>query len=299
MPAALDKQTRHFQIGIVPMSLTTSVRGLLDEYTSLYAHFLKDTPHEKSIHVEVHAKRMSPWHRRRYDVTVNGRLQFEPTRAEGFLPYIEWAANWEIGTVLPEHLHLHAASMELDGMGVILAGVSGSGKSTLTAGLLAHGWGYLCDEFAMVHTRTLALHPYPRAICIKEPGFGLIESLGLKLHRDRRYIKGSKGPVGFVNPLAVRPDAVGRICPIRWVIFPKYTRGARPAIIEMSRAEAAFELHKVCFNLVGCEGLATDVFAAVVRSAKCYKLVSGEINATCELIQDLVRDNEQRRALSA
>jgi hypothetical protein len=299
MLRAVNKRTRHLQIGIVPLSLTTNVRGLLEEYTSLYEHFLTDTPHARAIHIEVQPKRSSPWHRRRYDVLVNGRLQFEPTRADGFLPYIEWAVNWEIAGVLPEYLHLHAASLEMDGEGIILAGVSGSGKSTLTAGLLAHGWRYLCDEFAMVHKRTRALHPYPRAICIKQAGFGVIESLGFKLHGRRRHVKGSKGPVGFINPLHVRSDAVGRTCPIRHVIFPKYTPGARPSIVEISRAEAAFELHKVCFNVMGCEGLATDVLASVVRPAKCYKLVSGEINATCELIKDRVRLDQQSHALSA
>ncbi len=299
MRPPVDKQTRHFQIGIVPVSLTTSLRGLHDEYTSLYRDFLTTRPHTKAVHVEVQPKPISLRHRRRYNVTVNGRLQFEPTRADGFLPYIEWAVNWEIAQLLPQYLHLHAASVETGGVGVILPGTSGSGKSTLTAGLLARGWRYLCDEFAMIHAGTLALHPYPRAICIKEPCFPVIDSLGFKLHGNRVHVKGAKGLVGFINPLRIRPDAIGRICPIRYVIFPTYTPGAKPALVEISRAEAAFALHEVCFNPLACQALATDVLTAVIRPARCYRLTCGDLNATCDLVQTLVESAQQVRAISA
>lgn len=289
-----DERIRHFRIGVVSASLRTPMRGLLNRYTSLYEHFLTQTPPERRIQVDVQPTRFSLRHRRRYVVSVNGLHRFEPARFDEVLPYVEWAINWEVPRMWPEYLQLHASSMEVDGAGVIFPGHSGCGKSTLTAGLLARGWRYLCDEFALIHAHTLALHPYPRAICIKKPAYAVIKSLGLTLHRNHHYLKGTKGRVGFVNPFQVRRDAIGRACPIRYVIFPMYARGAEPALTPMSRAEAAFKLHDVCFNLFDCQTLGLDVLAELVRGASCYRLTSGEITATCALVQQLVeRDLHQ------
>lgn len=169
----------------------------------------------------------------------------------------------------------------------------------LTAGLLARGWRYFCDEFAVIDAKTRELHPYPRAICIKQAGFGVIRSLGLSIHAGRQYVKGSKGWVGFVNPRSVRPDFMGRPCPIRYVIFPKYTRSAEPALIPVTRGEAAFEVHRLCFNLLGCEALGIDVIADTIRNARCYRLISGELNRTCDLVERLVAGDAVASAWSA
>ena len=299
MTARPDSQTRRFQIGVVHASLRTPLRGLRDRYTALYRQFRTDQSDEREVRVEVRPRRRSSWRRRRYEVTVNGRLQFEPSRADEILPYIEWSINWEVPKVMPEYLQLHASSMEVDGAGVIFPGQSGSGKSTLTAGLLTRGWRYLCDEFALIHSDALALHPYPRAICVKKPAYPVIQSLGLRLHGDRQYIKGFKGRVGFISPVEVRPNAIGQACPIRYVIFPKYTSGATPTLIPIGRAEAAFDLHAVCFNLFGCRALGLDVLAGMIRQASCYRLISGEIAATCDLVQQLVEHGVCRQAQSA
>ena len=293
-----DRQTSHFRIGVVSVSLHTPLRGLRKRYLSLYRQFETDRPHEGEIRVDVRPNRFSPWHRRRYAVTVNGRLQFEPGRVDEILPHVDWAINWEVPRVMPAYLQLHASSMEVDGTGVIFPGQSGSGKSTLTAGLLTRGWRYLCDEFALIHADTLDLHPYPRAICIKKPSYPVIESLGLMLHGNRHYWKGFKGSVGFINPVDAHPDAIGRACPIRFVIFPKYREGAKPTLIPISRAEAAFALHQVCFNLLSCQALGLDVLAAMIRGASCYRLTSGEIGATCDLVESLVQGGASQRARS-
>jgi hypothetical protein len=205
---------------------------------------------------------------------------------------VEWAVNWEIPKVFPEYLQLHASSLQMDGVGVILPGTSGSGKSTLTAGLLARGASYLCDEFALIHAGTLQLHPFPKAICIKKPSYAALESVGLKLHENQHYYKKTKGYVGFVNPVGVHARWMGRPCSIRYVIFPRYVEGAEPQLNPMSRAEAAFALHEVCFNLLGCTAVGLDVIVNMIRAAECYQLVSGEIRSTCALLERLVRSGK-------
>ncbi|UCE58897.1 MAG: hypothetical protein JSU63_15825 [Phycisphaerales bacterium] len=294
-----DEIVMHFRIGAVHASVSTPIRALRRQYLALYRDFQVQRPADDSIRIEVKRGEFSLGHRRRYAISVNSRPRFEPTRFDEVLPYIEWTINWELAHVMRQYLQLHASSMEIDGRGVIFPGVSGSGKSTLTVGMITRGWRYLCDELALIHAKTLQIHPFPRAICIKTPAFPVVESLGIRTRGARHYHKGFKGDVTFFNPLSIRPNSVGRVCPIRYVIFPTYTRGAAPALTPISRAQAVFDLHRVCFNLLGCRTLGVNVLAAMIRGADCYQLVSGEISETCDLLGRLVKQEGMRSALSA
>ncbi|MFQ5463163.1 MAG: hypothetical protein ACE5E5_11130 [Phycisphaerae bacterium] len=291
MTAAVDQNMRRYHIGEVDVSLTSTVRGIVEEHAALYRGFEVDPAVQRSaaaIRLSVEPTPFSLVHRRRYIVRVNHRVQFEPARTDEVIPYVEWAINFEVPHVLPAFLQLHASSLELGGAGVVLAGESGSGKSTLAAGLLTRGWRYLCDEFALINIDTLNLHPYPRAICLKKPSHEAVESLGLTLHGSKHYHKGSKGYVGFVNARSLGAEALGRACPVRYVIFPQYRAGARPELVPLSRPEAVFKLHGVCFNLLTCHGVGLNVLVGLVRGARCFRLISGELGATCDLLEALM-----------
>ena len=133
-------------------------------------------------------------------------------------------------------------------------------------------------------------------------GEWLLKRIGMKIivvGNDYSFGKNRKGDVAFLNALTVTPNAIGRGCPIHLVIFPKFTRDAQPALIPMSRAQAAFDLHHVCFNLFGCTTPGVDVLATMIRGASCYRLISGELNQTCDLLETLVERPARQRARSA
>lgn len=256
-----------------------------EEYLSLYGAFRVPAVSDGAIRIDVKPRRILPRERRRFEIFVNGRPRFAPYTHAEVLPYVEWSVNWEVPKVYPEYLQLHAASLERNGRGIILAGDSGHGKSTLATALVTRGWGYLCDEFALVRASNLTLTPYPRAICLKKPSYPIIEGLGWAPQAPPLFLKGAKGHVGFVNPLEHDPRSLGRACPPRYVLFPKYVPGAAPSLAAMSRAEAALELHRVCFNLFACDRVGTDILAELVRGTECFRLTSGEIQATCDLLE--------------
>ena len=278
----------YYRIGVVLTAVRSEMPGISHQYRALYDRWHIGGGGPRTIKVDVKRQKRGLLQRRRWDVIANERTRYEPTRDDEVFPYLEWAINFEVPRTLPQYLQLHASSLEIGGQGIVLPGKSGSGKSTLTTGLVARGWRYLCDEFALIHAQSLNLDPFPRAICVKKPSFTAVESMGVAIHENRHFLKGSKGYVGYVNPLDVGPHSIGHSCPIEWVIFPKYTAGEEPRLIELPRGEAAFALHEVCFNLLGCEAIGLDVIAAMIRRARCYRLVSGELAATCDLLEDLV-----------
>lgn len=294
-----NRNVMHFSIGDVNVSLTTPIRTLRRQYSELYHEFQVETEPDDAVRVTVVPSRVSLKHRRTYRIRVNDRDRFAPSRFDEVLPYVEWGVNWELAEVQPRFLQLHASSLEYDGQGVIFPGASGSGKSTLALALLKAGWRYLCDEFALIDADSLRLHPFPRAICIKKSGFQAAASIGIKVSTARHYHKGTKGPVAFLNPLRIRPGFLGRVCPVRFVVFPKYVPHASPTLMPMSRAEAALELHHVCFNLFGCRALGVDVLTGVIRRAACYRLVSSDLPETCNLLTRMVEESKHERTRCA
>ena len=182
---------------------------------------------------------------------------------------------------------------------MIMPGKSGSGKSTLTAALVHKGWDYLCDEFALIHARSHRMHPYPRAVCIKKPSYAPLQEFGLPVGDARYYFKGSKGYVTFINPNRIRRRSVGSPCPVRFIVFPKYRERQRPCLEPISRAEAAFELHQHCFNLLNCEKPGLDIIAAFIRHTTCYRLTAGTLEETTALLDTMASRTQQALANTA
>ena len=134
---------------------------------------------------------------------------------------------------------------------------------------------------------------------MKEASFPVVDRLGLRMSRKTPYQKTAKGRVAFLNPLDVRADVVGKPSPVRWVVFPKYVPDAPPALQRMTRSDGAYELARQCFNARVFEARAVHILNNVIRGAECYRLRSGEISATCQLLEKLVGTERSRRAQCA
>jgi len=275
----------HFSIGAVNVSLRSSCSSFIDEYSSLYAPYRRHRPEDDAIAVEIKARHRYPWRRGPYLIETEGEQAFRVQHRYEVLPHLEWMINWQVIRQRQDYVQLHAAALEIGGRGLILPGKPGSGKSTLTAGLLAQGWSYLCDEFALIDPEALAVHSFPRALCMKEASFPVVDGLGLPLRRKTPYHKPTKGRVAFLNPLDIRPDVEGRPSRVRWVVFPKYVSGGRPTLEMIPRSQAAFELSRQCFNSHVYRAGTVAVLADVVRSADCYRLTAGDIETTCDLVE--------------
>jgi hypothetical protein len=67
----------------------------------------------------------------------------------------------------PDLFFVHAAALASGSRAVVLAAPPGTGKSTLTLALTDLGLTYLSDELAPIDLDTLAVHPYPHGLCLK------------------------------------------------------------------------------------------------------------------------------------
>jgi HprK-related kinase A len=240
------------------------------------------------IRIRIEESRYSNPLRRRYSIFANDEVAFTQRRSREVLPYTEWAINSRIMRSDDQRLLIHAASVSRAGRSVILAAYSCGGKSTLTAALVARGWGYLCDEFAVIDCESLHAHPLPRAMCIKSGSFPIVRRLGLPLWQRRHYVKSFKGRVAYIRPSDLPNGAIGSPAPVRAVIFPEYHAAKQPSLVPMSRAEATMQLAELAFNAHRLGGQSVEMISQLVRGARCYRLRSGDIQATCDLLSTAI-----------
>jgi hypothetical protein len=186
------------------------------------------------------------------------------------------------------HLLFHAGALEADGAALLLPGTSGSGKSTLTAGLVTRsGLGYLTDELAALDLTGDRLLPYAKPITVKHGSFDVVP----ELHPDRRSGPGAapwtgeewQVPVGGTNA-----GRVGRPCPLRWVIVPRYVPGAPTALSPLSDTEAFLTLALHAVNLLPHGASGSAALGRMVADASCYTLTMSDLDEACALVRRLV-----------
>lgn len=280
--------TSRFRIGEMDVSLASELPEIMEDFEALYGSCrLEGDPPEDAIRLEVRRGKRSLFRGTEYEILGDGEGLWTTRRRNEVFPYVEWGLNWRVINTRSDYLQVHAASMTRAGQGVILAGKAGSGKSTLAAGLMSRGWGYLSDEFALIHPDSLRVHPFPKPVCIKHGSFDVVERLDLPLLRHRHYVKVLKGRVGYLSPYQLGPEAVGEPSPVRHIVFPTYADDTTPRLHEMSRAEAVFLLTEVAFNRNVFGPRAATVLSELVRGAECYRLDAGPIEETCDLLESL------------
>ncbi len=277
------------RLGEFDVAVSSDLHTVVDDVRGLYAGApAPGGDREAELSVDVCTTRRSLFRSRRYGVFCDGEPLRETLPAVEVLPHVEWGLNYQMITKCRHLLQLHAASLSYRGVGVVFAAPSGSGKSTLAAALLARGWQYLCDEFALVDPDDLSLRPFPKAVCLKAGAFELADEMGLPLARGRRYIKGIKGEVGYVNPFAVGAHAIGTRCTLRYVVFPRYEPNRDPRLWSMSDGKAAFNLARCALNRYDFDASAVDLFNRIASTTTTLGMQSGDLATTCELLEQTI-----------
>lgn len=182
--SALERLPRH----LPPASKPTEA-GSVDRLYSLLT-----TPR--------HPRALSPRIDRLY---VDGhRLARTVDRDEAF-SVLESGLELSVSRNARGYLFVHAGVVGWRGRAVLIPGRSRSGKTSLVAALVRQGAVYLSDEFAVLDPEG-RVHPYPRALSIREPG----------RERPRSCPVEELGGHAGAGPL-----------PVGCVVFTRYREGSR------------------------------------------------------------------------
>jgi hypothetical protein len=219
----------------------------------------------------------------RCDVVLDGRLMFRAPTAGQLVATLVRAVNAE-AVERCERVALHAGGVERDGLGLVFPGRMEAGKTTLVAGLVRRGMGYLSDEAVAIDSETLLIRPYPKPLSLDPGSWALFPELepNAPLAGD-----GYKRDQWHVPSAAIRAGALGRSCPVRLVVFPRYAPGATTALEPLRRAEALVELAKHTFHFKDQSRVALDLLADVVRPSTCYHLTIGDLDGAVALVSSL------------
>lgn len=162
-----------------------------------------------------------------------------------------------------------------NGRVIVLTAASGSGKSTLTWALLHHGFGYLSDELAPIDPRTLLVHGYPHALCLKRqpPGPYFLPSETLDTSRSLHV------------PVAGTPDQ-GSLAAI-FFVGHRYPEN-HPILTDLSPARAAMHLYANTLNPLAHPNDGLDTIAEIVQHVPSYELNCANLGAACATLLALL-----------
>lgn len=258
---------------------------------AFFRRFLAPFEVEKGSAGAVYELRHEPGDEKPWAMYLDGRSLHRGRTPARILEH----ALWDISTkaIGSDHgcLAVHAAAASWRGAGIVMPAPPDSGKSTLVAGLTRAGCAYLSDEAALIEPGTAMLHPFPRSLWLAR------SSLEAVFPDDPMPSRYSTGREFHVRPADLRPRALGRPCPVRLVIAPRFERGTATALEPIARADALMTLARNTFHLDRFGGSGIELLGRVVGGASCYRLVYGDLSDAVDAVLEVAAgDGSDRRA---
>lgn len=204
------------------------------------------------------------------------------------IAHLEWTMNWGIVNRSHDFLMLHAGVLANARGALILPANPGAGKSTLCAYLMHRGWRLLSDEFTLLRDETLAIHPFPRLIPLKNQSIDVIRELVPEAHLGPPIPGTHKGTVSHLRPGDEHIRAMHETAFPKLMIFPKYSAGAALAITRAQRSDCFVQITQNAFNYVlrGEQGF--RMAAALTDRVTPYHLVYSDLPAAARAIDELM-----------
>ena len=216
-----------------------------------------------------------------------GMQPFKPLPGDQAFAMLEWGLNWVFTNHAQHYLIIHAAVLERDGQGLILAAPPGSGKSTLCAGLALRGWRLLSDELAMVGLEDGLLLPLPRPVSLKNRSIDIVRALpgdpviGPLAHDT------AKGTVAHLKPPRTSvEEALTRVQP-RWVVLPRFEAGSECMVQPMGRAHMFMSLVSNAFNYPRLGVTGFQAMGRLVEACDGYTARYGSLDQIVPVLESI------------
>jgi hypothetical protein len=208
----------------------------------------------------------------------DGQQPFAPYPLDQTFPLFEWSLNWCIVSSMHDYVIIHSAVVERGGRAVIMPGEPGTGKSTLTAALVNRGWRLFSDELALIDIASRRIVPMPRPVSLKNRAIEAIRAFAPDVVLSRPTHNTAKGTISHMKPAADHVRRAHETAQAGWIVFPKYTAGATPALSPHAPANAVIELADNSFNYRILGQPAFEAVCDVVAASACFDFEYGALD---------------------
>jgi HprK-related kinase A len=282
------KHQLSLQVGPVAFRVGSEWRQPIDALRSLY----RDYPEPKGVaNFTVRLEAERPWRRwLRPSVAIRGDYilpDAAPLALEHGLLAAEMGMNLQMALGQKRYLLLHAATVERDGRAVIMTGASGAGKSTLAALLGEHGWRLMGDEFALLDPEDGRLHPFPRAVSLKNHAIYVMEEIAGE-ERLGPWLRDT--PKGTIRHLRPRADAVARMgesARPAMILFPSFGRELERAVRPVGEAEVFVRLTQASTNYVTLGERGFAALSSLVKGVPARAIDYPDTETALALVEEL------------
>lgn len=281
------------RLGPFDARLVVRVPEIIEPLRELYAWYpLLDDERVFGIHGELSGAR-SLRHRpfRRVRFTVDGVTPHENMPRSQALAVLEWGINLVIALRFNCYLLLHTAVLERHGRALLMPAAPGHGKSTLCAALAHRGWRLLSDEFGAVRPGTSQLIPVPRPMPLKNESIGVIRAFAPDAVFGPLVRGTRKGDVAHVRPPRESVERAGETAAARWIVFPRWRKGAALEIEELPPSEAFMRLATNAFNYELHAERGFTTVRDLVAASRCFRLVYSDLDEAIAALDRLVGDD--------
>ena len=185
-----------------------------------------------------------------------------------------------LGATAGNVVALHAAVVERDGAGLLLAGSSGSGKTTLTLELVGRGWTYHSDDLAPIYIESGMIASFPKPLHVKDLS-------RWELYRER-WNPPSWVPApshSFLVPAFTFEPATNAVVAPRRLLFPRYDPRERPRLQRFSSAHAVAWAAPNLYSSPPLGRAGLDVVKRLCGQADAAEVVYGSAAEGADLIE--------------
>ena len=274
------------QVGMVAFRIGSMWRAPIDALAGLY----RDYPRPDGVaDYTVRLEAVQPWRRWvRPSVAILGDHvlpEAAPLPLRLGLLAAEMGMNLQIALGERRFLLLHAATVERDGVALILTGESGAGKSTLATLLATRGWRFMGDEFTLLDPETGMMLPFPRPSSLKNRS---IEAVAALVPVDRLGPELADTPKGRIRHVIPALSAIAAMqTPARpaAIVFPRF--GAEAAVRPVARSETFVRLTQASTNYVALGERGFVALTRLIETVRAIAVDYPDTDSAISLIDDV------------
>ena len=197
----------------------------------------------------------------------------------------ELGMNLQMALGQRRYLLLHAATVERNGRALMMTGESGAGKSTLAALLGERGWRLMGDEFALVEPASGLVHPFPRAISLKNASIDVVTS-ELDASRFGPLLAGTpKGTIRHLRPNDAAVAAMDQTASPALLLFPRF--GFEAAARDVGAVEVFVRLTQASTNYVAMGEAGFKALTSLVSNVPAQAIDYGNAAEAIMLVERL------------